>query len=164
MSKTEKNLKQAFAGESQAYQRYVAFAQRAADEFKEGIYKLFMAAAESESIHAGKHLAHLKGIRSSKENLQEAMAGESHEFTTMYPQMISDAREEKEKGTEITMSHASEVEKIHHGLFQEALNSLDNFPVNDYYICPACGYIVAKAAPDKCPVCGAVKKVFYKVV
>jgi rubrerythrin len=163
MSKTEKNLREAFAGESQANRRYLAYAKRAADEYKDGIYKLFMAVAEAETIHAHKHLSHLKGIKSTKENLQDAMAGEMHEFKTMYPQMIADAKEEGEKAAEITLTHANEVEKVHHGLFEQALDNLDNFPVQDYYICPACGYTVAKEPPDRCPVCGAVKKVFYKV-
>jgi rubrerythrin len=163
MSKTEKNLREAFAGESQANRRYLAFAQRAADEYKEGIYKLFIAVAEAETIHAHKHLAHLKGIKSTKENLQEAIAGEMHEFKKMYPQMIAEAKEEGNKGPEITLTHAMEVEKGHHGLFQEALENLDNFPVKDYYVCKACGYTVAENPPDKCPVCGAVKTAFFKV-
>jgi rubrerythrin len=163
MSKTEKNLREAFAGESQANRRYLAFAQRAADEYKEGIYKLFIAVAEAETIHAHKHLAHLKGIKSTKKNLQEAITGEMHEFKKMYPQMIAEAKEEGNKGPEITLTHAMEVEKVHHGLFQEALENLDNFPVKDYYVCKACGYTVAENPPDKCPVCGAVKSAFFKV-
>jgi rubrerythrin len=163
MPKTEKNLKEAFAGESQANRRYLAFAQKAADEYKEGIYKLFLAVAEAETIHAHRHLAHLKGIKTTEENLQEAMAGEMHEFTKMYPQMVAEAKEEDEKGAEITLAHAMEVEKVHHGLFQEALDNLDNYPVQDWYVCKACGYTVAKEAPDRCPVCGAVKTAFLKV-
>jgi rubrerythrin len=162
MSKTEKNLRAAFAGESQANRRYLAYAQKAADEYKEGVYKLFLAVAEAETIHAHRHLSHLKGIRGTKENLQDAISGEMHEFKTMYPEMIADAKEEGQKAAEITLTHAKEVEKVHHQLFQEALDNLDDFPVQDYYICPACGYIEAGEPPDKCPVCGAVKKSFYK--
>ena len=164
MSKTEKNLKLAFTGESQANRKYLAFAQRAADEYKEGIYKLFIALAEGETIHALKHFRHNKGVKSTKENLEESISGEMHEHTTMYPQMVADAREEGEKGAEVTLRNAMEVEKIHQKLLEEALNNIDDFPVRDYYICPACGYVEPDEAPDKCPVCGAVKSSFYKVM
>jgi len=163
MAKTESNLIEAFAGESQAYQRYLAYAQRAADESKDGIYKLFHAVAASEKIHAQRHASYLKSIKSTAENLKEAMAGEMQEFKTMYPSMIADAKAEKKTGPEISFSHASEVEKVHHGLFKRALENPDKFPVNDYFICNACGYIVASEPPKKCPVCGAVKKSFHKV-
>ena len=164
MNKTVKNLQEAFAGESQANRKYLAFAKRAADENKEGIYKLFTAVAEAETIHAHRHLAQLKGIRGTKENLKEAISGEMHEFKEMYPQMVATAKEDGDRGAEITLTHAMEVEKVHHKLFQEALDNLNNFPVRDYYICNACGYTVAGEPPDKCPVCGAVKKAFYPVL
>lgn len=162
MSRTEENLKKAFAGESQANRRYLAFAQRAADEYKEGIYKLFVAIAEAETIHALRHLSNLKGVKSTMENLQEAISGEMHEFKNMYPQMIADAKEEGAKAAEITLTHAMEVEKVHYELFQQALDNEDNFPVQDYYICPACGHTAAKEPPERCPICGAVKKSYYK--
>jgi len=92
MPNTENNLKEAFAGESQAYQKYLAFAQRAADESKDGIYKLFHAVAASEKIHAQRHASYLKSIKSTTENLKEAMAGEMYEFKTMYPNMIAEAK------------------------------------------------------------------------
>ena len=85
MSKTIDNLKTAFAGESQANRRYLAFAQKAADESREGIYKLFTAVAEAETIHALRHLSNLKEIKGTKENLEAALAGELHEFKTIYP-------------------------------------------------------------------------------
>ena len=163
MAKTENNLRKAFAGESQAYQRYLAYAQRAADESKDGVYKLFHAVAASEKIHAQRHASYLKSIKSTAENLKEAMAGEMHEFKTMYPSMIADAKADKKRGPEISFSHASEVEKVHHNLFKRALENPDKFPVQDYYICNACGYIVAGKPQAKCPVCGAVKKSFQKV-
>jgi len=163
MAKTETNLKKAFTGESQAYQKYLAYAQRAADEAMDGIYKLFHAAAASEQIHAQRHASYLKSIKSTAENLKEAMAGEMHEFKAMYPSMIADAKAEKRKGLEISFTHASEVEKVHHDLFKRALENPDNFPIQDYYLCNACGYIVAGKPQAKCPVCGAVKKSFHKV-
>ena len=162
MSKTEKNLKEAFAGESQANRRYLAFAQKAADEGLEGIAKLFMAVAEAETIHAHKHLAHMKGIGTTEANLKEAISGESHEFTKMYPQMVKDAKEEGQKGAEITLTYAMEVEKIHHKLYSEALAQKEDYPVKTYYVCKACGYTVADEPPDKCPICGADKKAFNK--
>ena len=162
MSKTEENLKEAFAGESQANRTYLAFARRAADEYKEGIYKLFMAVAEAETVHALRHLSNLKGIKATKENLQKAISGEMHEFKTMYPKMITEAKEDGEKAAEITLTHAMEVEKVHHELFQQALDNMDDFPAQDYYICPACGHTAAKEPPDRCPVCGAVKKSYFK--
>lgn len=163
MSKTQSNMKQAFSGESQAYQRYLAYATRAADEYKEGIYKLFHAVAASERIHAQRHLSYMKGIKSTAENLKEAMEGEMHEFKTLYPSMISDAKNEEEQGPEISLSHANEVEKIHYELFRKALADPDKFPVQDYFLCTACGYLVPKQPPTTCPVCGAVKKSFSKV-
>jgi rubrerythrin len=162
MSKTDQNLKTAFAGESQANRRYLAYAQRAADEYKEGVYKLFRAIAEGETIHALKHLQHMKAVKSTRENIEEAMSGEMHEFTTMYPQMIAEAKEEGAQGAEITLTHAMEVEKVHHDLLRQALDDPDAFPVQDYYICRACGYIATQAAPETCPVCGAVSSAFYR--
>ena len=159
--KTQENLKAAFAGESQANRRYLAFAQRAADEYKEGIYKLFYAIAEGETIHALKHLQHMKAVKSTRENIEAAMSGEMHEFKSMYPEMVADAKAEGQKGAEIVLTHAMEVEKVHHDLLQQALEQLDDFPVQDYYICPACGYIAAREAPETCPVCGARKSAFY---
>ena len=163
MTKTETHLKKAFAGESQAYQKYLAYAQRAADEGMDGIYKLFHAAAASEKIHAQRHASYLKSIKTTAENLKEAMAGEMHEFKTMYPRMIAGAKAEKREGPKISFTHAKEVEKVHHELFKKALENPDKSPVRDYYICPACGYIVAGKPQARCPVCGAVKKSFQKV-
>ncbi len=162
MSKTEKNLKIAFAGESQANRRYLAFAQKAADEGHDGIAKLFLAVAEAETIHAHKHLAHLKGIGTTEENLNEAISGESHEFTKMYPQMVKTAKEEGAKAAEITLTYAMEVEKVHHKLFKEALFHKDTYPPKMYYICKACGYTAAENLPETCPVCGANKTAFSK--
>ena len=163
MSKTEQNLKEAFAGESQANRKYLAFAQKARQEGYTGVAKLFEAAAAAETIHAHKHLRVLKGIKSTKENLQEAIAGETHEFKNMYPQMIEEAKAEGNKQAEISFSYANEVEKIHAALYEEALNNLENYPEKDWYLCPICGYTVADEPPEKCPVCGAKKEKFFKV-
>jgi rubrerythrin len=99
----------------------------------------------------------------TENNLKEAMAGEMHEFKTMYPSMIAEAKAEKKAGPEISFSHAREVEKIHHELFKRALEDPDKVPVQAYFIRNACGYIVPSEPPARCPVCGAVKKSFHKV-
>lgn len=163
MSKTEENLKEAFAGESQANRKYLAFAERAEDENLSGVAQLFRAAAAAETVHAHKHLRTMKGVKSTKENLQQAIAGETHEFKSMYPQMIADAKKEEERQAEISFTYANEVEKVHAALYQKALEQMDQFPVSDYYVCNICGYTVADAPPDKCPVCGANAKQFFKV-
>ena len=163
MSKTEKNLMDAFAGESQANRKYLAFAERAEDEFLHGVAKLFRAVAAAETIHAHKHLRTMDGVKSTKENLQAALSGEVHEFKNMYPQMIADAKEEGKKSAEISFHNANEVEKVHATLYEKALADPGNFPVQDYYLCKICGYTVAQAIPEKCPVCGANQKAFFKV-
>lgn len=124
MSKTEKNLEEAFAGESQANRKYLAFAKKADDEGFRQVAKLFRAAAEAETIHAHNHLRELKGIRSTKENLAEAIGGETHEFKSMYPAMIEDAKAEASAGAVRTFQYANDVEKVHAGLYQKPLYDL----------------------------------------
>ncbi len=162
MSKTEDNLREAFAGESQANRKYLAFAKKAEDEGYKQVAKLFRAAAEAETIHAHNHLRELKGVKSTRENLQEAIGGESHEFQHMYPTMIEEARAEGNKGAERSLTIANEVEKIHAGLYQKALENLGKNEDADYYVCRVCGFTAEKEAPDTCPVCGAKKAAFYK--
>jgi rubrerythrin len=164
MSRTETNMREAFRGESEAYQRYLAFAQRAADEYREGVFKLFFAVATSEKVHAQRHLSYMKGIGNTTENLKQAVDGEMQAFKTLYPKMIADAQQERQEGPAISLSHANEVEKSHHELFKKALEDPEKFPVQDYFLCYACGYVVPEEPPDRCPVCGAVKKSFQKVI
>ncbi len=163
MSKTEQNLKEAFAGESQANRKYLAFAKKAEDEGFKAVARLFRAAAEAETVHAHNHLRELKGIRSTKENLLEAIDGESHEFQSMYPQMIEDAKAEGNTGALRSFHIANEVEKVHAALYKKALESLGTNEETEYYICKVCGYTAEGGAPDTCPVCGAKKVAFYKV-
>jgi rubrerythrin len=162
MSKSEQNLRDAFAGESQANRRYLAFAKQAEKEGLKQVAKLFRAAAEAETVHAHAHLRALGGINSTAENLKEAISGETHEFKTMYPAMIEAAKEEGNKAAERTFSYANEVEKVHAALYQKALGNLETLEEVDYYVCSVCGYTCEKEAPEKCPVCGAVKKAFFK--
>lgn len=163
MSKTDRNLQEAFAGESQANRKYLAFAKKADTEGYKQVAKLFRAAAEAETVHALNHLRELGGIRSTKENLGEAISGETHEFQSMYPQMIADAETEGVKGALRSFNFANEVEKIHAGLYQKAIQQLGNNEDVDYHVCQICGNTVEGEPPDKCPVCGALKKMFKKV-
>ncbi|MBN1471200.1 MAG: rubrerythrin family protein [Syntrophaceae bacterium] len=164
MSNSEENLKEAFAGESQANRKYLAFAAKADQEGFPQAAKLFRAAAAAETVHAHAHLRALKGIKSTKENLQEAIAGETHEFKSMYPGMIEAAKTEENKDAERTFHFANEVEKIHARLYQEMLNTLDSATDSySYYVCPVCGYTAEKEAPEICPICGAKGKMFKKV-
>ncbi|KAF0145206.1 MAG: rubrerythrin [Nitrospirae bacterium] len=163
MSKTTKNLQDAFAGESQANRKYLAFAKQADEEGFRQIAKLFRAAAEAETVHAHNHLREMGGIRTTKENLQEAINGESYEFQKMYPQMIKDAEAEGQKGALKSFNFANEVEKIHADLYKKAAENLGKNPAVDYHVCQVCGNTVEGEPPDKCPICGANKKMFKKV-
>ncbi|MBY8990011.1 MAG: rubrerythrin family protein [Candidatus Lokiarchaeota archaeon] len=166
MTKSEENLMAAFAGESQANRKYLAFAEKADKDGFPQVAKLFRAAAAAETVHAHSHLRVLGGIKSTKENLQAAVEGEHHEFTKMYPEFIEEAKAEENKGANRTFTYANEVEKIHHKLYESALKAVEDgkdLEKNDIYICPVCGYTHEGEPPDKCPVCGAVKKVFQKI-
>lgn len=164
MSKTEQNLKEAFAGESQANRKYLAFAAAADKEGYPQVARLFRAAAEAETIHAHNHLRALKGIRSTKENLQDAVTGETHEFKNMYPSMLEHARAEGNREAERSFHYANEVEKVHAQLYQKLLNSLATIKETyAYYVCPVCGYTSEKEPPDSCPICGAKGKTFKKI-
>jgi rubrerythrin len=163
MSKTEKDLLNAFVGESQANSMYLAYCQRAEDEFLHGVAKLFRAIAEAETIHAVKHLRTAGGVKNTGENLKYAIAGETHAFKTMYPEMIAHAKEEGHKSAEISFDYAGKVEAGHAELCRKALADPDKFPVQDYWICKICGYTAEKETPDVCPVCGANTEAFFKV-
>lgn len=165
MSESEKNLKAAFAGESQANRKYLAFSRKAQEEGYPGIAKLFKAAAEAETVHAHNHLSVMGGIKSTLENLDEAYNGEHYEFSSMYPEFLSAAKEEKAGEAVRTFHWANEVEKVHGELYQQAKKSLEggsDIPEKDYWICCKCGYTIGDEPPDKCPVCAAGKESFFK--
>lgn len=162
MSKTEKNLQGAFAGESQANRKYLAFAKKAEQEGFKQAAKLFRAAAAAETIHAHNHLRELGVVKTTRENLLAAIAGETHEFQNMYPQMISEAREESNATALRSFTIANEVEKVHAALYQKALDSLGKKLDVDYYVCSVCGFTAEGEAPDECPVCRAKKSAFHK--
>lgn len=163
MSKTEKNLQEAFAGESQANRKYLAFADQAEKEGKPQVAKLFRASAAAETVHAHSHLRALKAVKNTEENLKEAIEGETHEFKSMYPRMIEEAKEEGHKIAMRSFTYANAVEEVHAGLYQKALENPDGLEEVDYYVCSVCGYTCEKAAPEKCPVCGASPKAFMKI-
>ena len=163
MTKTEQNLLEAFAGEAQANRKYLAFAKQAEKEGYSQAAKLFRAAAEAETVHALAHLRALGHVKSTAENLKEAISGERHEFKSMYPAMIDAAKAEKNKAAERSFSYANEVEKVHASLYQKVLDNLEALEDSDYYVCSVCGYTSEKKPPDKCPVCGSGSKAFFKV-
>jgi len=160
------NLETAFAGESQANRKYLFFAEKADKEGQPQIARLFRAAAESETVHARNHLNSMGGIGSTKDNLQAAVEGEHYEFTQMYPGFIEQAKAEKNQGAETSFDWANKVEKIHHRLYQKALEDLEagkEIKDEPYFVCQGCGYTVAGEAPEKCPVCGAPRSMFKRV-
>jgi len=163
MSRTEKDLQDAFAGESQANRKYLAFAKKADTEGYKQVAKLFRATADAETVHALNHLRELGGIKRTKENLEAAIGGETYEFQSMYPKMIEDAKSEGNKRAETSFNYANAVEKIHADLYKKALENLGNNPEVDYYVCQVCGNTVEGDPPDKCPICGALKRMFKKI-
>ena len=163
MSKTKENLQEAFAGESQANRKYLAFAKQADSEGYPQAAKLFRAAAEAETVHAHAHLRAMNGIGNTVENLKGAISGERFEFKEMYPGMIETAKEEGDKAAERSFTYANKVEEIHANLYQKALDNIDSTEEVNYYVCPVCGYTCENEPPEKCPVCGTPAKMFLKV-
>ncbi len=163
---TSDNLQEAFAGESQANRKYLAFAKKADDDGFPQVARLFRAAAEAETIHAHAHLRVLGGVKGTTENLEAAIEGEGFEFQTMYPGFLATAQEEGNKAGEITFKNALAVEEVHYGLYSEALaavkagKDLDGAPI---YVCPVCGNTIVGGAPDKCSVCGVPGGKFLEV-
>jgi rubrerythrin len=160
------NLQDAFAGESQANRKYLFFAEKAEQEGQKQIARLFRAAADAETVHAKNHLKALDGIHSTADNLRQAINGEHHEFTEMYPQFIKQAETEGNTKALHSFELANKVEKFHHDLYQKALDMLEKGKTAEekpIYVCQVCGYTVEGEAPDKCPVCGASKNMFKPV-
>lgn len=163
---TEVNLQEAFSGESKANRRYLFFAEKAEKEGYPQVAKLFRAVAEAETVHARNHLNAMDAIGSTRDNLLAAVIGEHQEFTSMYPNFIEKAEEERNERARRTFNWANEVEKIHHDYFEAALEAVkDNKQPEDntYYVCQVCGNTVAGEPPEKCPVCGAPATAFKKM-
>lgn len=163
MSTTDKNLAAAFAGESQANRKYLAFAKKADSEGYAQAAKLFRAAAEAETIHAHTHLKAMDAIKSTAENLETAVSGETYEFESMYPDFIKVAKEENNTAAVRTFTLANEAEKVHAALYKKALANISSGETYDYYLCTVCGHIAEKEAPEKCPICGAKTQAYKNI-
>lgn len=165
MSKSEECLKEAFAGESKANRKYLAFAEKADQEGYPQAARLFRAAAEAEAVHASNHLKAMKAVKSTKENLREAIAGETKEFKEMYPGMIEAAKAEGEKAAERSFRYANDVEKIHARLYHQMMENLEGSKEESYpyYVCPVCGMTAERVPPEKCPVCGVKGERFKRI-
>jgi len=163
---TKENLQNAFAGESQANRKYLAFAKQADKDGFPQIAKLFRAAAEAETIHAHAHLRALGGVKSTVENVQAAVDGETFEFKEMYPPYLAKAESEGENAAANSFRNALAVEQIHADLYDEALSKVqagEDLASAKIMVCPVCGNTVVGDAPDKCPVCGAAGNKFFEV-
>ncbi len=165
MPTTDENLATAFAGESQANRKYLAFARQAEKEGYAQIARLFRAAAEAETIHAHAHLANMGGVGTTVENLKGAVKGETYEYTEMYPPMVAQAKAEGHRARTM-LDFANQAEQVHAGLFAQALEALQagkDLSQMDVYLCPVCGHLEFGVPPDRCPICGAPKAKYQKV-
>jgi len=161
--RTEDNLKNAFAGESQAHLKYLAFAAQADKDNLPNVARIFRANSFAEQVHAVNHLRTLGGIGRTGENLAAAMSGEAFEATTMYPEYIKAAEEDGEKSAVITTNSALAAEKVHYELYKAAGQTVglgQDMPAQPIHVCGVCGFTMEGEAPDKCPVCGAPRSKF----
>ena len=164
MSTTD-NLKESFAGESQANQKYRSFAQKAEQDGFPNVARLFRTTAEAERIHADGHLKALGGVNATAENLRAAIEGETHEFTTMYPPMLEQAVAENHRAR-VMFNYALKAEAVHARLYQLALETVlrgEDLKEARFYLCPICGHIEFGVPPEKCPTCGAAAGRFVEV-
>ena len=156
MPTTNENLKEAFAGESQAFQKYTSFAEAAEKEGLPNIARLFRTTAQAERIHAAGHFAALDGVGSTADNLKAAIEGETYEYEQMYPPMLTAAETEGHKAKRM-FKFAVAAEEIHAQLYKRALDAAangDDLDVDKFYLCPVCGHIEFGQAPETCPICG----------
>ena len=163
---SKENLEAAFAGESQANRRYLAFAKKADADGYPQVAKLFRAAAEAETIHAHAHLKVLGGVCDTADNLVDAVAGERYEFSEMYPKFLGEAEAEGNDAAVRSFRFALAVEEVHHGLYEKALEAVKgggDLPEMPIYVCPVCGNTFEGETPDKCPVCNVPKEKFFEV-
>ena len=161
------NLQEAFAGESQANRKYLAFARKAEADGYAQVARLFRAAAEAETIHAHAHFRVLGGVTDTTENLKAAIAGEGFEFQEMYPKFLAEAQSEGNKPAEITFKNALAVEEIHYGLYSDALAAVEgggDLPAAEIHVCPVCGNTVLGDVPDECEICGVAGSKFIEIV
>lgn len=164
-TQTNDNLKIAFAGESQANRKYLAYSKKAEQEGYPVVAALFRAAAEAETLHALAHFNNMGGVRSTLDNLKDAVSGETHEYTEMYPPMVEQAQKEGHKG-KVMLNYALQAEKIHASLFQKALEALQqgkDLSGVEIYLCPICGDIEFVKPSAKCQICGAAPERFQRI-
>ncbi len=161
--KTKENLMEAFAGESQANRKYLAFARKAEKDGFKNVGRIFQAIAEAETIHALKHFEIAEKIGDTLENLEAAAEGEHHEFTKMYPEFIETAKQEDQDKALQSFEYANAAEKVHGGIFNDLKEKVAAGSDTDdkaVYLCPVCGWVGLDPAPDKCPICNTAKKAF----
>jgi rubrerythrin len=159
------NLKTAFAGESQANRKYTAYARKAEKEGLPQVAKLFRAAAEAETIHALGHFNALDAVKSTAENLKDAVAGETYEFKDMYPPMLAQAEADGHKAKTM-FGFALKAEAVHADLYQQALDAVTSgkdLPAGEFYLCTVCGNIELVPPTGKCSICGVPAEKFVKV-
>jgi rubrerythrin len=157
MANTHDNLKEAFAGESQAFQKYTSFAEAAEQEGLPNIARLFRTTAQAERIHAAGHFAALDGVGATVENLKAAIGGETYEYEQMYPPMLEQAEAEGHKAKRM-FKYAVGAEEVHAQLYAAALAAAEkgqDLAETGFYLCPVCGHIEFGAPPEKCPICNA---------
>jgi rubrerythrin len=160
------NAKEAFAGESQANRKYQAFSEKAAEEGFRNVATLYKAASEAEAIHAKKLLKVLTAVESTARNLEASIAGETHEYTSMYPEFLKAAEAEKRSDAVLAFTHAMKAEEVHAGLYKKALAAIkagNDLGREKVFLCPVCGNIEIGKAPDKCPICGVFGKQFREI-
>ena len=165
MATTIDNLKEAFAGESQAFQKYTAFAKAADKEGKPNIARLFRTTAQAELLHAEGHFKALDGVGDTKANLKAAIGGETFEFENMYPPMLAKAIEENHKAKRM-FGYAVEAEEVHaklYGLALAAAEKGEDLTETEFYLCPVCGHIEFGTPPEKCPICGVKAEKYVQV-
>ena len=159
--KTLENLMEAFAGESQANRKYIAYSKKAEADGKKNAAKLFKAASDAETIHALKHFEVADKVKSTVENLNDAVNGENHEYQSMYPEFLKAAQEEGNQAAVRTFTYALKAEEVHAKLYKEALDNLEQEEEVFYYLCPVCGNI-EKVVPERCFICGTLGTKFIK--
>ncbi len=165
MTTTQDDLKVAFAGESQANRKYLAYAKKAEKQGFPTVARLFRAAAEAETIHAMAHLRNMGGVKGTVENLEDALAGETYEHTEMYPPMVARAEAEKHKA-KTGLKWAMEAEKVHAELFRQALEAVKagaDLEGAEIYLCPLCGHLEIGRPTEKCPICGVAPEKYVVV-
>lgn len=164
---SKENLEAAFAGESQANRKYLAFAKKADADGYPQVAKLFRAAADAETIHAHAHFKVLGGVSDTADNLTAAVEGEGYEFKEMYPKFVEEAEAEGNDAALRSFRFALAVEEVHHGLYEKALEAVKgggDLPGMPIHVCPVCGNTFEGETPDKCPVCNVPKEKFFEVM